>query len=69
MFGIPLEGLAEAFCINQGLVKYLSIPESVLSRNPMPIVYHAAHEAVAAGILHVFKEDIETKLADVFTKI
>ena len=31
MFGIPLEGPAQVYCDNQGVVKNTSIPESVLS--------------------------------------
>ncbi len=33
------------------------------------INYHAVREAVAAGILRVGKEDGETNLADILTKV
>jgi hypothetical protein len=69
MFGIPLEGPAQVFCDNQGVVKNSSIPESVLTKKHNAINYHAVREAAAAGILEVIKEDTQTKLADLFTKV
>lgn len=68
MFGVPLEGPAQVFCDNQGVVKNTSIPESVLSKKHNAINYHAVREAAAAGILEVHKEDTQTNLADLFTK-
>ena len=32
MFGIPIDGAADVFCDNQGVVKNTSLPESVLSK-------------------------------------
>ena len=70
MFGIPLEGPAQVFCDkNQGVVKNTSIPESVLSKKHNAINYHAVQEAAAAGVLEVIKEDTQTNLADLFTKV
>ena len=69
MFGVPLEGPAQVFCDNQGVVKNTSIPESVLSKKHNAINYHAVREAAAAGILQVHKEDTHTNLADLFTKV
>jgi hypothetical protein len=46
-----------------------SVPESALSKKHNAINYHAVREAVAAGIMRVHKEDTQTNLADVFTKI
>ena len=68
MFGIPVEGPANVFCDNEGVVKNTSIPESVLSKKHLSIAYHAVREAAAAGILRVGKEHTETNLADLFTK-
>jgi hypothetical protein len=68
MFGIPLDGAARVFCDNQGVVKNVSIPESVLSKKHDAVNYHAVREAVAAQIMQVAKEDGETNLADLFTK-
>ena len=51
------------------MVKNTSRPESCLSKRHNAINYHAVREAAAAQILRVGKEDGETNLADVFTKI
>ena len=69
MFGVPLDGPAQVYCDNQGVVKNTSIPESVLSKKHNAINYHAVREAAAAGVLQVHKEDTETNLADLFTKV
>ena len=69
MFGVPLEGPAQVFCDNQGVVLNASVPESVLTKKHNAINYHAVREAAAAGILEVIKEDTQTNLADLFTKV
>ena len=68
MFGVPIEGPANVYCDNDGVVKNTSIPESTLSKKHNAINYHAVREAVAAGIMRVAKEPTETNLADLFTK-
>jgi hypothetical protein len=68
MFGIPINGLAITYCDNQGVVKNVSIPESVLSKKHNTINYHAVREAVAARIMQVAKEDGDSNLADLLTK-
>jgi hypothetical protein len=50
-------------------VQNVSIPESTLSKKHNAINYHIIREAVAAGIIHVGKEDTLTNIADVFTKL
>ena len=69
MFGVPLEAPATVFCDNQGVVKNTSIPESVLTKKHNAVNYHAVREAAAAGVLEVVKEDTQTNLADLFTKV
>jgi hypothetical protein len=69
MFGVPIDGPAQVYCDNQGVVKNTSVPESVLSKKHNAINYHAVREAVAAGVLQVHKEDTQTNLADLFTKV
>ena len=68
MFGIPIEGPANVFCDNEGVVKNTSIPESVLNKKHVSIAYHSVCEAVAAGNMRVAKEASETNLADLLTK-
>jgi hypothetical protein len=41
MFGIPLEGAAQVFYDNQGVVKNTSVPESVLTKKHNAVNYHA----------------------------
>ena len=69
MFGVPIEGPTNVFCDNRGVVKNVSIPESTLMKKHNAINYHAVREAAAAGILRVGKEDGETNLADLLTKV
>jgi hypothetical protein len=68
MFGIPINGPMKTYCDNQGIVKNVSIPESVLSKIHSAINYHAVREAVAARIMQVAKEDGESNLAELLTK-
>jgi hypothetical protein len=69
MFGVPIEGPANVFCDNHGVKTNVSIPESTLMKKHNAINYHAVREAMAAGILRVGKEDRETNLADLLTKV
>ena len=52
-FGVPLDGLENIFCDNNGVVKNTRIPESTLYKNHNAINYHCVCEAAAAGILRV----------------
>ena len=70
MFGVPpIDGPVNVFCDNCGVVKKVSIPESPLTKKHNVINYHVVREAAAAGILRVGKEDRETNLADLLTKV
>jgi hypothetical protein len=69
MFGVPINGPANVFCDNRGVVKNASTPESVLQKKHNAINYHAVREAAAAGIIRVGKEDGQSNLADLLTKV
>ena len=69
MFGVPIDGPADVYCDNQGVVLNVSKPESTLNKKHNAINYHAVREAVAAQILRVGKEDTEWNLADLMTKV
>jgi hypothetical protein len=69
MFGVPIDGPANVFCDNRGVVRNASIPESTLMEKHNAIYYHAIREAAAAGTLRVGKEDGETNIADLLTKV
>jgi hypothetical protein len=69
LFGIPLAGPANVLCDNQGVVKNTSIPESTLTKKHNAINYHIVREAAAMGMIRVGKEDTDTNLADLLTKV
>jgi hypothetical protein len=54
MFGVRVDGPANVFCDNSGVVKNTSIPESTLMKKHNAINYHSICEAM-------------TNLADLFT--
>ncbi len=66
---MPLDGPAQVYCDNHGVVNNTSVPESVLLKIHNAINYHAVREAVAAGVLQVHKEDTQTNFADLFSKV
>jgi hypothetical protein len=68
MFGVPINGPANVFCDNRGVVKNASTLESVLQKKHNAINYHAVREAAAAGIIWVGKEDGQSNLADLLTR-
>ncbi len=69
MFGVEIDGPANIFCDNHGVVKNVSILELTLMKKHNAINYHAVREVVAAGVLIVGKEDGETNLVDLLTKV
>lgn len=68
MFRVPVEGPANVFCDNPGVVKNMSMPESTLTKKHQSLNYHMVREAAAASILRVGKEDGVTNLVDILTK-
>ena len=69
MFGIPVEGPANLFCDNRSVVTNTSRPESRLNKKHNAICFHRVREAAAAGMIRVGKEDTESNLADLLTKV
>lgn len=49
--GVPLRGPANVHCNNQGIVKNIIVPESMLSKKHKSINYHVVRESAAAGTL------------------
>jgi hypothetical protein len=49
MFGVPIEGPANVFCDNRGVVKNTSMPESTLTKKHNAINYHAVREAAGSS--------------------
>jgi hypothetical protein len=69
MMGVPLTGPTPLFCDNESVVRKSSAPESVLKKKHNSIAYHWSHEACAAGIISIAKEDGETNISDILTKL
>ena len=69
MFGVPIDGPANLFSDNRGLIKNASVPESTLMKKHNSINFHAVREAAAADILRVGKEVGDTNIADLLTKV
>ena len=56
MFGVPLDGPADVFFDNRGVVINASKPESILQKKQNAINYHSVCEAAASCILRVGKK-------------
>ena len=69
MFGVPIDGPASVYCDNEAVYKNVSAPASVLNKKMHAISYHYCREAVASGTIQVAKEDTDTNLSDLFTKV
>jgi len=69
MFGVPIMGPADIYCDNEAVVTNCSTPESTIKKKHHSIAYHYNREAVASETVRITKEDSETNLADLFTKL
>jgi hypothetical protein len=69
MMGVPLVGLTSLFCNNEAVVTNSTAPESTLKKKHNAIAYHRMREANAAGIMKISKEDGDTNVADILTKL
>jgi hypothetical protein len=68
MFGIPIDGPANVYCDNNGVVLNTTHPESTLKKKHNVIAYHRVREATAAGTIRLAKEDTKSNIADLLTK-
>ena len=69
MMGIEFDGPTTVFCYNESIVKNTPRPDSTLKKKHNAIVYHQKREVQAARIVQIAKEDGETNIADLFTKV
>eukprot|EP00978_Attheya_sp_CCMP212_P034406 scaffold143909_cov63-Attheya_sp.AAC.2 len=69
MLGIPIEGPVYVFCGNEGVVKNSANPESTLKKKHNAVAFHKAREACASNMIRIAKEDGETNLSDILTKL
>ena len=66
---VPIDRQTNIFCDNEAVTKDCSDPILMLNKNHHSIAYHRNREAVAAGTCHITKEDTDTNLSDLFTKL
>ena len=69
MFGVPIDGSTNIFCDNEAVYKNASTPKSQVRKKHHSISYHMSREAVVSGACRMAKEDNETNLSDLFTKV
>ena len=69
MFGVPVEGPTNIFCDNKAVYKNCLMLESTLKKKHHSIAYHRNRKAAVAKTVRIAKEDSETNLSDVFTKL
>ena len=69
MFGIPIDGSTDIFCDNEAVYKNASMPKYQLRKKHHSISYNMSREAVASGACRMAKEDTETNLSNLFTKV
>ena len=69
MMGVEIDGATNVFCDNDSVVKNSTLPESTLKKKHNAISYHRSREAIAAGTIRVAKEDGDTNLSDILTKL
>ena len=66
---IKVTGPMNLFCDNESVVVNSTKPESTLKKKHNAVSYHRIREAQAAEIICIAKEDSETNLADLLTKL
>jgi hypothetical protein len=64
MFGVPLDGPANAFCDSQSVVLNSTLPLSTLKKKHNSVNYHKVCSCIAAGTICVTKEPGETNTSD-----
>ena len=70
MFGIEImENETKVFGDNNSVIINTSVPESTLKKKHHSINFNFVREAVAAGLVLIFKVDTGSNLADLFTKL
>ena len=69
MFSAPIEGATNINCDNEAVYRNCSVPESTLGKKHHIIAYHRNRKAVAAGTCRITKDDSNTNIRDLFTKI
>ena len=70
MFGVPIKNFTtNIFYDNTAVTKNCLDPTSMLKKNHNSIAYHRNREDVAVGTCRITKEDTDTNISDLFTKL
>ena len=69
MFGILIAGPTDMFCDHEAVYKNASISASILRKKHHSVAFHRCIKGVASGTCQVAKEDTETNLSDIVTKV
>ncbi len=69
MMGFPLDGPMSVFCDNVAVVKNTTAPESTLKKKHNAIAYHWTCEVCIGCIICLAKEDGNTNMSDILTKL
>ena len=66
--GVPIVGPASIYGDYIGMIQSCSIPEGMLKKKHVAILYHTVREMVASGAVVPYKVDTKDNLADLLTK-
>ena len=69
LFGVPIDGSTAILCDNEALYNNASTPGYQLRKKHHSVLYHMSRGAVASGACRITKENTETNLSDIFTKV
>ena len=69
MSGVPIDVYTDIFCDNESVYKNAYTPEYQIRKKHHSISYHISRGVVASCACRMTKEDNETKLLDLFTKV
>ena len=69
MFVVPTDRPTKSFCDNEAMTKNCSDPTLMLRKKNHSISYHRNREALSAGTCRITKEDTDTNLSELFTKL
>ena len=69
MFGVSINRPTNMFCDNEAVTKNFLDPTSMLKKKHHSIAYRRNLEAVFTGTCRITKEDTDTNVSDLFTKL
>jgi hypothetical protein len=68
MLGVPLDGPADLFCDNMGVILSSTIASSVLKKKHNAVAFHKVRETIASDAMRVSHENTHANLADILSK-